>query len=388
MLRDTQGVASSHVLLGEEHLPVVARFDGRATCAEIARAASRETGRRVPTELVVQLATELEEALFVEGDAYRQARARAHAAFRSAAVRPASHAGGSYHADPLLLGRYLDESCLGTDRHGEDGGDGHGPLVGLIAPHIDPWRGARCYGHAYRALARALARQEGPSTFILFGTSHAPMRRPFALCRKAFETPLGRVEVDGEAVDAIAAASGFDVYEDEFNHAREHSLEFQAVFLRHLLGDRAIRIVPVLASLGASITAGASPRTDGDAERFLDAVSSIVERQRAVVIAGADLAHVGPRFGDEAPLSARDRDALEGKDRASLGHAAEADAEGFWDHVRGDLDTRRVCGLAPIYALLRTMRPTTRGHLAHYEQTIDPEEGSIVSHAAMGFYAR
>jgi hypothetical protein len=54
--------------------------------------------------------------------------------------------------------------------------------------------------------------------------------------------------------------------------------------------------------------------------------------------------------------------------------------------VSADLDTRRVCGLAPIYALLRTIAPKAKGKIRHYEQTIDPDEGSIVSHAAVGFY--
>ena len=54
--------------------------------------------------------------------------------------------------------------------------------------------------------------------------------------------------------------------------------------------------------------------------------------------------------------------------------------------MQGDLETRRVCGLGPIYALLRVLPAGSHGKLAHYEQTIDPEEGSIVSHAAMAFY--
>ena len=45
-----------------------------------------------------------------------------------------------------------------------------------------------------------------------------------------------------------------------------------------------------------------------------------------------------------------------------------------------------MCGLSPIYALLQTMRRGSTGALAHYEQTIDPEDGSIVSHAAVAFH--
>jgi predicted class III extradiol MEMO1 family dioxygenase len=112
----------------------------------------------------------------------------------------------------------------------------------------------------------------------------------------------------------------------------------------------------------------------------------VVDTKRAVVIAGADLAHVGPRFGDPKPFDEGERAALDETDRESLEHATRGDAEGFWKHVAGDLETRRVCGLAPIYSLLRTVASGSHGHLRHYEQNVDPDEGSIVSHAALGFY--
>jgi AmmeMemoRadiSam system protein B len=215
------------------------------------------------------------------------------------------------------------------------------------------------------------------------------MREPFALCRKAFDTPFGPVDADGESIDALArAADGFDPYADQFNHKREHSLEFQVVFLKHLLGNRPCRIVPVLAGLGRHQANGEDPGQDARVNRFLDEVRRLVEARpgRVVVVAGADLAHVGPRFGDGAAYDAKRRKALEVTDRASLGHAATRDADGFWAHVAGDLEERRVCGLAPIWSLLRSLSGATKGRLLHYEQTVDREDGSIVSHAALGFY--
>jgi hypothetical protein len=74
----------------------------------------------------------------------------------------------------------------------------------------------------------------------------------------------------------------------------------------------------------------------------------------------------------------------------SLEHAVALDASGFWAHVVADLDERRVCGLAPIWSLLRSVGSNaagTTGRLLHYEQTVDEDDGSIVSHAAIGFYA-
>ncbi len=381
VLRDTQGVARTHAVVPLDLVPIVSRFTGSRTCEQIAREVSREVGAAVSVGLVVELATELEESLFVDGEPYRRERARIEREFADADVRPASHAGGAYHGDRLELTKYLDESCLGTAT--SNGGPG-GTLVGLVAPHIDPWRGARSYGEAYTALRHALPADA--DTFVLFGTSHAPMRESFALCRKAFDTPLGKVEADLEAIDTIAAACDFDPYADQFNHKREHSLEFQAVFLRHLLGKRKARIIPVLAGLGEEQSSGKSPAKKRSVERFFEAVREVVASRNAVVIAGADLAHVGPRFGDPKPYDDRARRRLDDIDRASLAHASDLDAEGFWSHVASDLDSRRVCGLGPIYSLLRTVDPNAKGELRHYEQTVDPEEGSIVSHAALGFY--
>jgi AmmeMemoRadiSam system protein B len=380
MLRDTQGVARTHAVLPIDLVPIIARFDGRSTCEEIAKQASKEVGERVPVDLVVRLATELEDGFFVDGAPYRRERVRIEREFADADVRPASHAGGAYHGDAEKLADYIQKECFGRT----NGHNGGGRLLGLVAPHIDPWRGARCYGEAYGVLGQALPNDA--DTFILFGTSHAPMREPFALCRKAFDTPLGLLEADKDSIDTIAAACDFDPYADQFNHKREHSLEFQAVFLRHLLGERPARIIPILAGLGEQQSNGKSPTHSRAVEKFLDAVRKIVDAKGAVVIAGADLAHVGPRFGDAKPFDEGERAALDETDRESLDHATRGDAEGFWKHVAGDLETRRVCGLAPIYSLLRTIAGGATGSLRHYEQNVDPDEGSIVSHAAVGFY--
>jgi hypothetical protein len=105
-----------------------------------------------------------------------------------------------------------------------------------------------------------------------------------------------------------------------------------------------------------------------------------------LVVAGADLAHIGPRFGDPRPLDERGRERLARRDAETLDLAVERDAPGFFRQVAADLDTRRVCGLGPIYTLLRVL-PLGRGERLHSDQCIDPDEGSIVSHAALAYYA-
>jgi MEMO1 family protein len=382
VLRDTEGVTSQIASIPAPLVPIVARFTGGLTVPEIAEEARKETGLSITAEFVEKLAQELEDALFLDSPRYRAERKRIEQEFARAEVRPATHAGGAYHADPEKLRRYIDDECLGKTHHVRT----NGSAIALVAPHIDPWRGRLGYGHAYGLLRATLS--EEVDTFVLLGTSHAPMREPFALCRKAFDTPLGRVEADLAAIDAIAGAAPFDAYADAFNHKREHSLEFQALFVKHLVGERPVRIVPILCGLGECQRSGLLPHEDPEAEAFLAALRAVCDRQRArtVVVAGADMAHVGPRFGDPSPYDEEQRRELEKTDRDSLDLATSSHHEEFFRHVQSDLETRRVCGLGPIYSLLRLLPQGARGELVHYEQTVDPDEGSIVSHAAVGFY--
>jgi hypothetical protein len=361
-------------------VPILSRFDGTRTCTQIARDVRDELGD-VPVDIVRDLATQLDEGLFLDGATFERALERVKKEFDDGAVRPASHAGGAYPGDAKALAEYIDAKCIG--RAGEAK---QGRMLGLVAPHIDPWRGAIGYGWAYGALARSLPKEA--DTFVLFGTSHAPMREPFALLRKGYDTPQGVMAVDEAAVDALAAASDFDPWYDRLNHKREHSLEFQAVFLRHVLGDRPARIVPILAGLGEHQIRGTQPGRDKKVAKFLDAVRGLVCETpgKVIVVAGADLAHVGPRFGDPSAFDAEQRSALEVTDRASLERAIRRTSTDFWSHVAADLETRRVCGLAPIFSMLEVLPEKAEGEILHYEQNIDEDDGSIVSHAAVGFY--
>src|ERR1019366_5029376 len=112
---------------------------------------------------------------------------------------------------------------------------------------------------------------------------------------------------------------------------------------KHLLKDRPFRIVPVLAGLGAQQSSGENPDGDPRIATFMDGVRDLVDSRpgRVVVVAGADLAHVGPRFGDAQPYGEEERAALEKADRASLEHAVSLDAGGVWAHAIAGLEERR-----------------------------------------------
>jgi MEMO1 family protein len=192
--------------------------------------------------------------------------------------------------------------------------------------------------------------------------------------------------VDRGFVDALSARARQDCFGSELAHRVEHSIEFQAVFLRHLYPkDREISIVPVLTSFAhEAMLSGRSPDDDPRVPRFLEAVAETIAAsgRRVALVAGADLAHLGPRFGDPEPVSAPDLSRLEQEDRAMLEPVAAGDAQAFFESVARDGDRRRICGLSPIYALLRTLGDSV-GNVRRYGQWPDPD--GVVSFASVVF---
>ena len=249
-----------------------------------------------------------------------------------------------------------------------------GPLRAVIAPHIDLRRGGPCVALAYRALL------DSPKvkTVIVLGTSHACPDPDWIVSDKVFDTPLGEVPVDTETVRRLAAVSTVEA-RSLFYHRNEHSVEFQALFLASLRAQgHDVSMVPVVCGAFA----------DGPPEEdpFLTELAALLRERdgEAIVIAGADLAHVGPRFGDPDPLQDRHLELLEKKDRATLKVAADGDAAGFFASVTDAGDPRRICGLSPIYGLLSALPSGAQGRLLRYEQANDPT--GTVSYASMSFW--
>ena len=179
----------------------------------------------------------------------------------------------------------------------------------------------------------------------------------FALTRKHFQTPLGRLECDTAFVDTLAEALGDDAYHGELAHRDEHSIEFQVLYLQRRLGARRVKLVPILCGgFHGLLDDGLTPRQDEAIEKFLTALRA-AERWHGgptLYVAAIDLSHVGPRFDPrEGKLDDRTRQEVGAKDRAALDAAARGDADGWFAAIAEHDDSTRICGFAPTYLLLR-----------------------------------
>jgi len=252
-----------------------------------------------------------------------------------------------------------------------------------MAPHIDLDRGGRCYGHAYAHLRDADPR----ALFVVLGVVHGPADVPFAVTDKTFQTPLGSVQADHDFVHRLAEESGLPLFRDEWVHKNEHSVEFQVVWLQHLLGDQ-IRIAPILcAAFEPLIGPGDGDPADCEPIRaFTDALARRVAEHDGPLhlVAGVDLAHVGPEFGDPQRLGPRSLAAVETADRQMLELVTARDAEGFYRHVMRDGNGRRICGLTAIYAFLKA-GAFREGRLVHYQQAVRDDGANGVTFASAVF---
>ena len=356
-LRDPLGVLDGVAVVSPAAYWILAHLDGTRTAGDVVAAFAAE-GQRLALRDVDRLIGQARSAGLVHGRAYEARRLAALSRFRSG-TRPPACAGGAYpddamELDAMLAGFFTQEQGTGPRRNGRDG------VELLVAPHIDFRRGGPSYAHAYAALEGSTA-----DLYVVFGTAHASPRRLFTLTRQDFDTPLGSVPIDRAVADALVRALGEDeLLGDELVHVGEHSCEFQVVWLRWLLGDRPFTILPVLCS---SISHLADPAAE--TAPFLEALGRAVAGRRVCYVAGADLTHVGPMYGDDAPVSPALLADLAAQDRRTLAFLERGDAPGFHRDATLDDDRRRLCGIAPIYS---AMRAAGRGaRLLHYGQWTD-----------------
>jgi hypothetical protein len=385
-LQDPQNISEKALFLSPPLYFIVSLFDGQHSVLDIQAEYMRRFGELLYTEKLQGIVTQLDEALFLEGERFQEALGRKEDSFMKASVREALFAGKSYEEDPEKLKVQLEGYFTGSDGPGALGGqEGIKGLRGVIAPHIDFQRGGFCYAFAHREIWEKNTSQ----CFVILGTAHTSMENPFCLTRKDFVTPLGTLSIDGELVDAIQSRCPDDLFNHEGVHRSEHSIEFQCVFLRYLYPEPIpLKIVPVLSgSFHKAIEQRISPMEVKSIRHFIEALTEAVSSlgREVCYIASADLSHMGLQFGDREGISEYGLRVLSQEDQEMLEYVKERDGEGFFSSIEKENDRRRICGLPAIYTMLKTLE-AKRGTLLKYGQAFTPETQSVVTFASLAFY--
>lgn len=183
-------------------------------------------------------------------------------------VRPPAVAGMFYPGDRAALERELSEFL-------EQAGSAvvaPGFPKAVIVPHAGYIYSGAVAAHAYDRLlaARGIVRR-----VVLLGPCHRVPVRGLALPgTQAFDTPLGRIPIDQEAVAALGGLA--QVVVSAAAHAEEHALEVQLPFLQKVLGE--FQLVPL-------VVGAATP----------EQVSEVLERlwggPETLIVISTDLSH-------------------------------------------------------------------------------------------------
>jgi AmmeMemoRadiSam system protein B/AmmeMemoRadiSam system protein A len=185
---------------------------------------------------------------------------------------------------------------------------------GIIAPHAGYVYSGPIAGVAHSTLRGLRGRIR---RVLLFGPAHYVRLRGMALPNAdEFETPLGRVPIDREAVER-ALSLPFVVVNDAA-HAREHSLEVHVPFLQEVLGD--FQLVPFAVG-----------------EVTPEEVSAVIDLlwggNETLLVVSSDLSH----FHDYETATRVDAETSRFIEALDVGH----------------LSGERCCGFRPIGGLLR-----------------------------------
>jgi len=377
VVRDFLGLIRDPVVIQGDALNLLGLIDGKRTVRDIQLELVRSNqGILVDAEFISRIIAELDSAHLLQSRKCQEEKERILSEYAGLKIRQASHAGVSYPAQPDQLRDFID-SILNHPGV-KDGAGSWSRIVGLVAPHIDLEIGRKTYARAYRAI-----RGQNPQRIFLLGTGHSHSEGFFCLTDKDFETPLGRVETDRAAVRTLQQAGEGIVSAHDISHRREHSLEFQLLFLQRLFGQ-SFSLVPVLCGSYSSELGNVSRPSDiPGVGRFLAALRSLWEQdgEPGLVVAGVDFSHIGPKFGHRERAAALLGEARI-HDLKLIDAFSRGDVLGFWGEASRVGDKYNVCGFSALVTLLELL-PEARGHTLDYDIWQEAPTQSAVSFAAL-----
>jgi hypothetical protein len=232
--------------------------------------------------------------------------------------------------------------------------------VALVSPHAGYMYSGPVAAHGYYACSYL----ERIELAVIAGPNHHGIGSGVATFREgAWQTPLGRVEVDSDLAKRLVELSGIVDF-DESAHAYEHSIEVQIPFLQYIYGDK-FKILPISMMLQDLSTAVEVGR----------AIANCVRDKKCLLIASSDFTH----YEEQEVASKKDYEAI----KAIL----QMDVAGVYDTIeRLDLT---MCGYGPVAMVITAAKEMsiTKGCLLRYATSgdITGDYSSVVGYASILF---
>ncbi len=277
-------------------------------------------------------------------------------------VRKPAVAGSFYPSDPSELARLIDDCYLHPLGPGRlpPAERGSAEIVACVVPHAGYVYSGPVAAHSY-LFASSLP---DPELIVVVAPNHYGVGSGVSTYSEGeWETPLGKMKVDGDAAKALAKASGVVDF-DPASHRIEHSLEVQLPFLQKLYGTM-VPFVPISLSFQ-------------DAETTRDVargVASVLKGRKSLLIASSDFTHYEPA------------DKAKQKDLALIHDIELMDVGSFYSTLERLQVT--ACGFGAIATVMQASKALgfKRGELLKYASSGDTtgDYGQVVGYGSLRF---
>lgn len=275
-------------------------------------------------------------------------------------VRKSVIAGSWYPADKAELEKIMSQLFQQAPKL-----DFYGEVRGLIVPHA-----GYQYSGAAAATAYASIANQDIKRVIILGPTHSIYFKGASILKvQYYETPLGKVELDRIACDALLKTKQFTT--KKAAHSREHSVEIHLPLLQYLLKD--FKIIPIV--IGELDNSDYGIIAD-NLRQFMD--------EHTIIVASSDFTHFGPRFG-YTPFKENFKEEVRKLDFGALEKISNFDFNGFLQYIRQTGAT--ICGHKPIALLIKTLGDDCYSQLLNYYTSGDLTGNyeDTVSYAAVCF---
>ncbi|MDX2147975.1 MAG: AmmeMemoRadiSam system protein B [Planctomycetota bacterium] len=263
----------------------------------------------------------------------------------------------------------------------------------VIAPHLDYPRGWMNYAAVWGRM-RVVDR---PERVVILGTNHFGEGTGVVGCDKGYQTPLGLCSVDAGLIAGLRRRLGDKLFQNRYDHEREHSIELQIPWIQHALGkNEQGEYCKVFGALVHDPAVNNGESYDGNGvglSAFVDALRETIDELpgKTLVVSSADLSHVGPAFGDQEPLAGDDEESDQRR-RAVFQHDQEM-IELIRSNKPDELvaamawqqNPTRWCSTGNIIAAMMLVQPTEI-ELLNYAAAMDQQGSAMVSSMAAAMW--
>ena len=367
-LRDPYMLTKETMVVPTNIMAVIQLIDGNTTAEEIAKQT------KAPPDKFIELLEKLDDVGLLWGPTAKKLEENTLQNFRDAGAFPVRSTGP--------LGETAEDCKEKIQAWFEQTEDPEfdQPIYGVVAPHLDYDRGWPNYASAYYAWQDA----PKPDRVVILGTNHFGEGEGAVLSTIGFSSPMGTCPIDQEVVGKLVEKFGDGVVRDLIDHAAEHSIELHLPWLQYCFGD-----VPIVAALIPSpliemIDDAAEDNVRTSTNDFIAALKEILDDVggTTLVVASADLSHVGQQFGEPRPVDDQRKFDVERHDREMMTKFIDNDAEDFISAMKWHNNSTHWCSIGNMSAAIQLLEPKEI-ELIDYRQACDDRGIALVSSCAM-----